>query len=358
MREGCVLVSGATGLVGRRLVPKLVGSVRSRAHAVPIGCLGHCRRRGSASWDGIDPGAAALVGVDAVVHLAGEPIFGGLPTKARLARIRESRVASTRRIVERIAALSEDARPRTFVCASAVGIYGDRGEEELDENSAPGSGYLADLCRDWEAEACRAEALGLRVVRVRIGVVLAREGGALSLMRIPFSLGLGGRLGKGRQFFPWIHIDDLVAAILWSLGRSEIRGAFNAVAPTAGAKRRAHRDAGPGSPATGGTAGAGLRIARGARAARGRAAREPCASCRASSSPRASCSAMRSSSRRSAEACGLAGRPREWGPLDGVRRLEASSRARVDAAEIRRAELRPNRVRQRHRRSRPALPPP
>ncbi len=185
------------------------------------------------SWDGIDPGAAALAGVDAVVHLAGEPLFGGLPTKARLARMRESRIASTKRIVERIAALAERARPRTLVCASAVGIYGDRGEEELDEDSAPGSGYLADLCRDWEAEASRAEALGVRVVRVRIGVVLAREGGALSLMRIPFSLGLGGRLGTGRQYFPWIHIDDLVAVILFSLERSELRGAVNAVAPSA-----------------------------------------------------------------------------------------------------------------------------
>ncbi len=232
MREGCVLVSGATGLVGRRLVPKLFdrfASVRVLSRSGASGIAGVEDR----SWDGIEPGAAALVGVDAVVHLAGEPVFGGLPTKARLARIRESRVASTKRIVERIAALPEGARPRTLVCASAVGIYGDRGEEELDEDSAPGSGHLADLCRDWEAEACRAEALGLRVVRVRIGVVLAQEGGALSLMRIPFSVGLGGRLGSGRQFFPWIHIDDLVAAILFSLERSELRGAVNAVAPSA-----------------------------------------------------------------------------------------------------------------------------
>lgn len=232
MSEGCVLVSGATGLVGRRLVPLLTdrfASVRVLSRSGGSGMAGVDGR----SWDGIDPGAAALAGVDAVVHLAGEPLFGGLPTKTRLARMRESRVASTKRIVERIAALSERARPRTLVCASAVGIYGDRGDEELDEDSAPGSGYLADLCRDWEAEASRAEALGVRVVRVRIGVVLAREGGALSLMRIPFSLGLGGRLGTGRQYFPWIHIDDLVAVILFSLERSELRGAVNAVAPSA-----------------------------------------------------------------------------------------------------------------------------
>ena len=232
MQESCVLISGATGLVGRRLVARLTerfASVRVLSRS------GGVARPGieTASWDGLDPGAAALVGVDAVVHLAGEPIFGGLPTKARLARIRESRVASTRRIVERIAALAVGARPRTFVCASAVGIYGDRGEEELDERSAPGSGFLADLCRDWEDEAGRAEALGVRVVCLRIGVVLAREGGALSLMRIPFSLGLGGRLGSGKQFFPWIHIEDLVGAILWALERQDLRGAVNAVAPTA-----------------------------------------------------------------------------------------------------------------------------
>lgn len=232
MREGCVLVSGATGLVGRRLVPKLAdrfASVRVLSRSGGAETAGIDRR----SWDGIDPGAAALVGVDAVVHLAGEPLFGGLPTKARLARVRESRVASTKRIVERIAALAEGARPRTLVCASAVGIYGDRGEEELDEDSAPGTGFLADLCRDWEAEASRAEVLGVRVVRVRIGVVLAREGGALSLMRIPFSMGLGGRLGTGRQFFPWIHIDDLVAGLRFALARDDLRGAVNAVAPSA-----------------------------------------------------------------------------------------------------------------------------
>jgi uncharacterized protein (TIGR01777 family) len=186
----------------------------------------------SRSWDGVDPGAAALVGTDAIVHLAGEPIFGGAPTKARLTRVRESRVGSTRRIVERIAGLPEGGRPRTFVCASAVGFYGDRGEERLDESSSGGSGVLAEVCRDWEAEAARAEALGVRVVRLRIGVVLAREGGALSLMKIPFSLGVGGRLGSGRQFFPWIHIDDLVGAILFALESDALRGAVNAVAPS------------------------------------------------------------------------------------------------------------------------------
>lgn len=229
-----MLVSGATGLVGRRLVPLLVerfSTVRVLSRSAGgsgAGGPGAIERR---SWDGIDPGAAAVAGVDAVVHLAGEPIFGGLPTAARRASLRESRVASTRRIVERIGALPKEARPRVLVCASAVGFYGDRGDESLPETAAPGSGFLAELCRDWEEAATAAEALGLRVVRVRIGVVLAHEGGALALMRIPFSLGLGGRLGSGLQGFPWIHIDDLVEVLLVALEREDLSGAINAVAP-------------------------------------------------------------------------------------------------------------------------------
>ena len=231
MGKGVVLVSGATGLVGRRLVPRLAQRFALVRTLSRSGGVSRDQIE-PASWDGVDPGAAALGGVDAVVHLAGEPVFGGLPTKARLARIRESRVASTRRIVERMAALDPAARPKTFVCASAVGYYGDRGEERLDEGSAPGEGFLAEVCREWEREARGAEALGVRVVSLRIGVVLAREGGALALMRIPFSLGLGGKLGDGRQFFPWIHLEDLVEATLFVLERETLRGAVNAVAPT------------------------------------------------------------------------------------------------------------------------------
>lgn len=227
-----VLTTGASGLVGSRLVPELIrrfGSVHtlSRSARRDTGAVVHH------PWDGIDPGLDPLRGATAVVHLSGEPIFGGLPTRARRRRIRSSRVDSTRKIVERIGQLEPEVRPSTLVCASAVGYYGDRGEVELDENAAPGEGFLAEVCREWEAAAAGAEAHGVRVVRVRIGVVLSRAGGALPLIRLPFSLGLGGRLGDGRQFFPWIHLDDLVAVLLWALEESSVSGSVNAVAPEA-----------------------------------------------------------------------------------------------------------------------------
>jgi uncharacterized protein (TIGR01777 family) len=227
-----VLTTGASGLVGSRLVPELIrrfGRVRT---------LSRSPRRDTEAvvhhaWDGIDPGLDPLRGATAVVHLSGEPIFGGLPTRARRSRIRSSRVDSTRKIVERIGQLEPESRPVTLICASAVGYYGDRGEVELDEDAAPGEGFLAEVCREWEAAAAGAESHGVRVVRVRIGVVLSRAGGALPLIRLPFSLGLGGRLGDGRQFFPWIHLDDLVAVLLWALEESSISGSVNAVAPEA-----------------------------------------------------------------------------------------------------------------------------
>lgn len=226
-----VVVTGATGLVGRQLVPDLeerFSGVRilSRSAATEQG------NRRSLLWDGIDPGDEALVGAAAVVHLAGEPIFGGAPTAARRTRIRRSRVASTHAIVERLSEIDGPMRPKVLICASAVGIYGDRGEEVLDEDSAPGSGFLADVCRDWEGEAMRAKEALVRVVCLRIGVVVSKHGGAFAMMRTPFSLGLGGRLGDGRQFFPWIHLDDLVNVILWALD-ANVEGVVNAVAPEA-----------------------------------------------------------------------------------------------------------------------------
>jgi len=158
-----VLVTGATGLVGRRLLPLLslrYTAIRTLSRSGPsrgsdFGS-GSGERVEVRRWDGVDPGSTSLEGVDAVIHLAGEAIFGGFPTAARRSRIRASRIDSTRRLVDRMLERASGDRPATFVCASAVGIYGDRGEESLDETAALGTGFLADVCRDWESEAARA----------------------------------------------------------------------------------------------------------------------------------------------------------------------------------------------------------
>lgn len=228
-----VLVTGATGLVGRRLVPALqaVGyTVRavtrnpSRA-GLPAGVE-------LVEWNGRTVGQEMLFRTYGVIHLSGEPVFGGRLTESRKHRILDSRVASTRAIVEAMAALPEADRPQCFVCASAVGYYGDRDDEVLPESAAPGEGFLADVCKAWEAAAAECEALGVRRVSPRIGIVLAREGGALATMRLPFSLGVGGRFGDGKQWFPWIHVDDLVALLVAAVSDERYQGPINAVAPS------------------------------------------------------------------------------------------------------------------------------
>lgn len=232
-----MLVTGATGLVGARLVRALVAGgtpvrVLSRDAARAKARLGAAGGALTAfAWDGTTPPAAALAGARAVVHLAGEPIFGGLPTAARRAAIRDSRVRSTERLVDAIAALAPGARPETLLSASAVGYYGDRGEDALPEDAGPGEGFIAEVCVAWERAAERAATLGLRVVMLRIGIVLAREGGALPNLARPIRFGVGGPLGSGRQLVPWIHADDLVAMIVAALADPRWQGAVNAVAP-------------------------------------------------------------------------------------------------------------------------------
>jgi uncharacterized protein (TIGR01777 family) len=232
MRSAPVLVSGGTGLVGGRLLPALIARgahlrVLSRR---PERLAGRGQLE-AVGWDGRQVPASALAGAKAAIHLAGEPLFGGLPTESRLARVCSSRIASTRSLVIALGELPRSERPELLVCASAIGFYGDRGEEDLTEEAPAGSGFLAELCRDWEQEAQRAEEHGVRSVSLRIGVVLAREAGALALMGRLFRLGLGGRLGSGRQWFSWIHADDLVALILTSLDTPDLHGTLNAVAP-------------------------------------------------------------------------------------------------------------------------------
>jgi uncharacterized protein len=229
------LVTGATGFVGGTLVSRLQRPrVLARSPDAAKAALGAVE---AFPWDAGagPPPAEAIEGVDAVFHLAGEPVAGGRWTAARKKRIRDSRVLGTRHLVAAIAAAK--ARPKVLVAASAVGLYGDRGEEELTEASAPGSGFLADVCREWEAEAKRAEEAGVRVVSLRIGVVLGKGGGALSKMLLPFRLGLGSPLGSGRQWMPWIHRDDLVGLALLAAEKGDLRGPVNAVGPSPATNR-------------------------------------------------------------------------------------------------------------------------
>ncbi len=225
------LVTGATGFIGRRLLERLDNPVvLSREPDRAMQSLSRFRVA-AARWDPMlgPPPAEVFNGVDVIFHLAGEPIAGGRWTKARKQRICDSRVVGTKHLVDGLTKL--DRRPPVLISSSAVGFYGSRGDEELTESSPPGDDFLADVCIAWEKSALEAERLGIRVVLSRTGVVLGREG-ALEKMLKPFKLGVGGRLGSGRQWMPWIHVDDLVGLLLFAAERSEIRGPMNSVAPT------------------------------------------------------------------------------------------------------------------------------
>jgi len=222
-----ILVSGSSGLVGSALLRRCSKS----ADIIRL-----VRREPKPGGEEIrwDPqagqiAAEAMEGLDAVVHLAGDNIAAGRWTAAKKARIRDSRVDGTRLLAETLARLVRP--PKVLISASAVGYYGDRGEEELDESSPPGPGFLAGVCRDWEAATEPASRAGIRVVIVRLGMVLAREGGALARLVGLFRLGLGGRLGSGRQYLSWITLGDVVEAILFLLENDSLRGPVNLVAP-------------------------------------------------------------------------------------------------------------------------------
>jgi uncharacterized protein len=222
-----VLISGATGFVGSALVDAL-SRRGDEVHTLTRSAGGP----NVIAWDpeggAIDRDTIAGASFDAVIHLAGENIAAKRWSEAQKARIRESRVRGTTLLAETIAALSP--KPSVFISASAIGLYGDRGDAELDEATTPGEGFLAAVCREWESSARPAEAAGIRVIHPRIAMVLGK-GGALAKMRLPFSLGAGGPLGDGRQWMSWIAIDDLVSALLFAIDDTALSGAFNASSP-------------------------------------------------------------------------------------------------------------------------------
>jgi uncharacterized protein (TIGR01777 family) len=222
-----VTVTGASGRIGSLLVERL----RERGDEVTI--LSRGGGDGKVRWDPAARPAPsdALRGRDAVVHLAGEDVAQRW-TAAAKQRIRESRELGTRNLVAGLRGVPDDMRPHVLVSASASGYYGPRGDDRVTEADGPGQDFLAEVCVAWEAEARAAEALGMRVVRIRTGIVLDKDGGALAKMLPPFKLGIGGPVAGGRQWMPWIHRDDQVGILLAALDGKAWSGPVNACAPT------------------------------------------------------------------------------------------------------------------------------
>jgi uncharacterized protein len=225
----CV-ISGGTGFIGRRIVERLLRD----QHYVGVWSRQPGREKRAAvasfSWDRLhgEPPAESLNTMDAVIHLAGEPVAQRWNDEVKR-RIRDSRVLGTRALVDAISRVRH--KPKVLVCASAIGYYGDRGDEVLTESSTAGGGFLADVCQAWEAEASRAGELGLRVVRLRIGFVLGKNGGALAQMVPAFRAFVGGRLGSGKQWMPWIHVNDVAEMFVHAV-EHEISGVWNATSPS------------------------------------------------------------------------------------------------------------------------------
>jgi uncharacterized protein len=223
-----ILLTGSSGLVGRALADRLG---RESHRVIRLVRQSQAASKDRRCWEPaagrLEP--SAVQDVDVVIHLAGENIAAGRWTSAQKARIRDSRVVATRLLCETMA--RSDTRPKLLISASAIGWYGDRGEEDLDEQSAPGAGFLADVCRHWEAATQPAVDAGVRTVNLRIGMVLSAAGGALAKMLPLFRLGLGGCLGSGRQYMSWITLEDLSRAAMFLLERPEIAGPVNATSP-------------------------------------------------------------------------------------------------------------------------------
>lgn len=222
-----ILITGATGLIGTALQK----SLRAKGHELLLASRRPPKDNSYVQWD-VESGFAEpdrLEGIDAVVHLAGENISALRWTDEKKKAIRDSRVLGTRSIVDTISDLKQ--RPKVLIAASAIGFYGDRGDEELTETSKSGKNFLAEVSREWEAEARRAEDSGVRTVLLRTGIVLSKDGGALATMLTPFKFGLGGVIGDGKQWMSWVSLEDHIEAINFALENENIRGAVNSVSP-------------------------------------------------------------------------------------------------------------------------------
>src|ERR1043165_2417787 len=221
-----IAIAGASGLVGKALTPLL----EADAHDI-VRLVRNSPKAGEVEWhpnqDAIEPDK--LEGFEAIINLAGENIAEGRWTEEKKKKIHDSRVHGTHLLSEAIAKLMN--KPRVFLCASATGIYGDRGDETLVEQSESGGGFLAGVCREWEKATEPAHRAGVRVVNLRFGPILARAGGMLEKMLTPFKMGLGGKIGSGKQYISWVGIDDVVAAIKLALNDESIRGPLNVVSP-------------------------------------------------------------------------------------------------------------------------------
>jgi len=224
-----ILVSGVSGPIGAALVPSLKTNGATTARLMRADSRSSTATANeTVPWDpakAISPDAVS--GFDAVIHLAGESIIGRW-TAEKKTRIRDSRVMGTRNLAQALAAAKD--KPQVFLSSSAIGYYGNRGDELLNENSAPGTGFLAEVCREWEAATEPAAAAGIRTVQLRTGVVLSPKGGALGKMLTPFKMGVGGRIGDGRQWMSWIDVEDMVGAIQHILN-TDLHGPVNMVAP-------------------------------------------------------------------------------------------------------------------------------
>lgn len=226
-----ILVSGSSGLIGTALEETLSREGHTVGRLVRPQSTTRPEASRDVRWDPISGGfdAVAAEGASAVVNLAGASIAEGRWNEANKHTLRTSRVDATRHLVGALGKLAQP--PQVFISASAIGYYGDRGDEELTEESPGGNDFLASLSRDWEAEAARAEQFGARTAILRFGVILTPRGGALARMLTPFRLGLGGRLGSGKQWMSWLTLDDAIGILRYALSNAQVRGAINAVGP-------------------------------------------------------------------------------------------------------------------------------